>query len=76
MAKEKESVIKPLYDVSVYSKYYDTSTIYKGATLKFLIESLKRLDGNTKNNAKVGTSVKGNSTNSKNTKPLPNMKPI
>jgi len=76
MAKEKESVIKPLYDVSVYNQYYNTSTIYKGTTLKFLIDSLKKLDGNTKTNAKVGTSVKGSSTNSKNTKPLPNMKPI
>tara|TARA_B110000908_G_C10116319_1_gene385450 strand:+ start:482 stop:709 length:228 start_codon:yes stop_codon:yes gene_type:complete len=74
MAKEKESVIKPIYDVSVYNKYYNTSTIYKGATLKFLIESLKKLDGNTKTNAKVGTDVKGRSKNSKNCKPTPNMK--
>ena len=74
MAIEKESVIKPLYDVSVYNQYYNTSTIYKGTTLKFLIESLKKLDGNTKTNAKVGTDVKGSSKNSKNCKPTPNMK--
>ena len=74
MAKENESVIRPLYDVSVYNQYYNTSTIYKGTTLKFLIESLKKLDGNTKTNAKVGTDVKGRSKNSKNCKPTPNMK--
>jgi hypothetical protein len=73
MAKEKESIIKPLYDVSVYNQYYNTSTIYKGATLNFLIESLKKLDGNTKTNAKIGTEVKGSSKNSRNCKPAPNM---
>ena len=74
MTKEKESIIKPLYDVSVYNQYYNTSTIYKGATLKFLIESLKKLDGNLKTNEKIGTNVKGSSKNSKNCKPTPNMK--
>ena len=42
---------------------------YKGATLNFLIQSLKKLDGNTKTNAKEGNTVKGNSTNSRNAKP-------
>ena len=64
---------KPLYDVSVYSQDHNTSTIYKSATLNFLIESLKKLNGITKANAKIGTAVKGSSTNSKNTKPSPNM---
>jgi len=45
---------------------------YKGATLKFLIDSLKKLDGISKTNAKVACGVKGNSTNSKNAKPNPN----
>ena len=40
MAKYIERVIKPLYDVSVYNHDHNTNTIYKGATLKFLIESL------------------------------------
>ena len=60
------------YDVSLYNSEYETKTVFKGATLKFLIDSLKKLDGNTRTNAKVGQTVKGNSTNSKNAKPNPN----
>ena len=60
------------YDVSLYNSEFETRTTYKGATLKFLIDSLKKLDGNTRTNAKVGQTVKGNSTNSKNAKPNPN----
>lgn len=74
MAKDIEPIIKPLYDVSVYNHNHNTNTIYKGATLKFLIESLNKLDGNLNANAKVGTNVKGSSKNSKNCKPIPNMK--
>ena len=60
---------KSKYDVSLYNSEYETKTVYKGATLSFLIDSLKKLDGNTKTNAKVGNTVKGNSTNSRNAKP-------
>jgi len=60
------------YDVSLYNSEYETRTVYKGATLKFLIDSLKKLDGNTKTNAKVGSTVKSSSKNSRNTKPNPN----
>ena len=60
------------YDVSLYNSEFETRTTYKGATLKFLIDSLKKLDGVSKTNAKVGQTVKGNSTNSKNAKPNPN----
>jgi hypothetical protein len=74
MAKETKSSIKPLYDISLYNSEFETKTIYKGATLKFLIESLKKLDGNTKTNAKIGTDVKGSTKNSKNCKPTPNIK--
>ena len=60
------------YDVSLYNSEYETRTVYKGATLKFLIDSLKKLDGNTRTNAKVGSTVKSSSRNSRNTKPNPN----
>ena len=74
MAKYIERVIKPLYDVSVYNHDHSTNTIYKGTTLKFLIDSLNKLDGNLKTNEKIGTNVKGSSKNSRNCKPTPNMK--
>ena len=71
MAKQQEPVRteKLKYDISLYNIDFETRTTYKAATLKFLINSLKKLEGNTKQNAKVGKSVKGSSTNSKNTKP-------
>ena len=70
MAKQEPIPTEKLrYDVSLYSSEFETRTTYKGATLKFLIESLKKLDPQTKTNAKVGSTVKGNSTNSKNAKP-------
>ena len=70
MAKQQETITEKLkYDVSLYNSEYETKTVYKGATLSFLIDSLKKLDGNTKTNAKVGNTVKGNSTNSRNAKP-------
>jgi hypothetical protein len=70
MAKQEPIPTEKLrYDVSLYNSEFETKTVYKGATLKFLIDSLKKLDGNTKQNAKVAQSVKGSSTNSKNTKP-------
>jgi hypothetical protein len=70
MAKQEPILTEKLrYDVSLYNSEYETKTVYKGATLKFLIDSLKKLDGNTKTNAKVGSTVKGNSTNSRNAKP-------
>jgi hypothetical protein len=73
MAKQEPIPTEKLrYDVSLYNSEFETRTTYKGATLKFLIESLKKLDGNTKTNAKVGSTVKGSSTNSKNAKPNPN----
>ena len=73
MAKQEPIQTEKLrYDISLYNSEYETRTVYKGATLKFLIDSLKKLDGNTKANAKVGQTVKGNSTNSKNAKPNPN----
>jgi hypothetical protein len=73
MAKQNSIPTEKLrYDVSVYSQDHNTNTIYKGTTLKFLIESLNKLDGNIKTNAKVGNTVKGNSTNSRNAKPNPN----
>ena len=70
MAKQDPIPTEKLkYDVSLYNSEYETKTVYKGATLSFLIDSLKKLDGNTKTNAKVGNTVKGNSTNSRNAKP-------
>ena len=70
MAKQEPIPTEKLkYDVSLYNSEFETRTTYKGATLKFLIDSLKKLDGNTKTNAKVGNTVKGNSTNSRNAKP-------
>ena len=70
MAKQEPIQTEKLrYDISLYNSEYETRTVYKGATLKFLIDSLKKLDGNTKTNAKVGSTVKGNSTNSRNAKP-------
>ena len=70
MAKQEPIPTEKLkYDVSIYNSEYETKTVYKGATLNFLIQSLKKLDGNTKTNAKVGNTVKGNSTNSRNAKP-------
>jgi|TARA_R110001606_G_scaffold114635_1_gene242192 hypothetical protein len=70
MAKQEPILTEKLrYDVSLYNSEYETKTVYKGATLKFLIDSLKKLDGNTKTNAKVGNTVKGVSTNSRNAKP-------
>ena len=73
MAKQEPIPTEKLrYDVSLYNSEYETRTTYKGATLKFLIDSLKKLDGNTKTNAKVGSTVKSSSKNSRNTKPNPN----
>ena len=70
MAKQEPIPAEKLkYDVSIYNSEYETKTVYKGATLNFLIQSLKKLDGNTKTNAKEGNTVKGNSTNSRNAKP-------
>jgi len=74
MAKNIEPIAKPLYDVSVYNQEHNTNTIYKSTTLKFLIESLNKLDGNIKANQKEATKIKGSSKNSKNCKPTPNMK--
>jgi len=70
MAKQEPIPTEKLrYDVSLYNSEYETRTTYKGATLKFLIDSLRKLEGKTKTNAKVGSTVKGNSTNSRNAKP-------
>ena len=71
MARLREAATKEkiVYDVAIYSKHNETSTIYKGATLSFLIQSLKNLEGATETNAKVGTTVKGSNRNSKNVKP-------
>ena len=71
MAKQEQITEKMKYDVSLYNHNQNTNTIYKGATLKFLIESLNKLDGNIKTNGKLGNTVKGKSTNSKNVKPNP-----
>jgi len=72
MAKQEPITEKLKYDVSLYNSEFETRTVYKGATLKYLIESLNKLDGNIKTNAKVASTVKGKSTNSKNAKPNPN----
>ena len=69
MAKQEQITEKMKYDVSLYNTEFETKTIYKGATLKFLIESLNKLDGNIKTNAKVASTVKSSSKNSRNTKP-------
>ena len=73
MAKQEPIPTEKLkYDVSLYNSEFETRTVYKGATLRFLIDSLKKLDGNTKTNAKIGSTVKSSSRNSRNTKPNPN----
>ena len=72
MAKQEPITEKLRYDVSLYNSEFEARTVYKGATLKFIIESLNKLDGNIKTNAKVASTVKGKSTNSKNAKPNPN----
>ena len=70
MAKQEPIPTEKLkYDVSLYNSEFETKTVYKGATLKFLIDSLKKLDGNTKTNAKVGSTVKSSSKNSRNARP-------
>ena len=70
MAKQEPIPTEKLrYDVSLYNSEFETRTTYKGATLKFLIDSLKKLDGNTKTNAKVGSTVKSSSKNSRNARP-------
>ena len=70
MAKQEPIPTEKMkYDVSLYNTEFEAKTIYKGATLKFIIESLNKLDGNIKTNAKVASTVKGKSTNSKNAKP-------
>ena len=76
MARLREATTreKLVYDVAIYNKQNETSTIYKGATLSFLIDSLKSLEGVTKTNAKTGTSVKGSHKNSKNVKKTPAQK--
>ena len=73
MAKQEPIPTEKLkYDVSLYNSQFETRTTYKGATLKFLIDSLKKLDNVSKTNAKVGSTVKSSSKNSKNAKPNPN----
>ena len=73
MAKQEPiPVAKLKYDVSVYNPEFETRITYKSATLSFLIDSLKKMDGLLKTNVKVGNTVKGNSTNSRNAKPNPN----
>ena len=73
MAKQEPIPTEKLrYDISLYNSEFETRTVYKGATLRFLIDSLKKLDGNTKTNAKIGSTVKSSSRNSRNTKPNPN----
>ena len=75
MAKQEPIPTEKLrYDVSLYNSEYETKTVYKGATLKFLIDSLKKLENNTKTNAKVGSTVKSSSTNSRNVKPNERLK--
>lgn len=71
MARLREDATreKLVYDVAVYNQHHRTSTIYKGATLSFLIQSLKNLEGATETNVKIGTTVKGSHKNSKNVKP-------
>lgn len=70
MAKQEPIPTEKLrYDVSLYNSEYETRTTYKGATLKFLIDSLKKLDGVSKTNAKIGRTVKSSSKNSRNAKP-------
>ena len=45
MAKQEPIPTEKLrYDVSLYNSEYETKTVYKGATLKFLIDSLKKLN--------------------------------
>ena len=71
MAKQEPIPTEKMrYDVSIYNTEFQAKTIYKGATLKFIIESLNKLDGNIKTNAKVAQVVKGRSnSNSRNAKP-------
>jgi hypothetical protein len=69
--KERITREKMVYDISLYNSELDSKTIFKGATLSFLIASLKKLEGGTKSNAKEGTKVKGSSKNSKNCAPTP-----
>ena len=70
MAKQEPIPTEKLkYDVSLYNSQFETRTTYKGATLKFLIDSLKKLENNTKTNAKVGSTVKSSSKNSRNARP-------
>jgi|TARA_R110000803_G_scaffold115447_1_gene183949 hypothetical protein len=75
MARPKDEIIEKerlLYDVSLYNAEHNISCVYKKASLDFLIQSLKKLDTKTKENAKAGSMVIGKTKNSKNTRPLPN----
>jgi hypothetical protein len=69
--KERIARKRMVFDVSLYNEELNSKTLYKGATLSFLIASLKKLEGATRSNAKDGSSVKGKSKNSKNCTPTP-----
>jgi hypothetical protein len=71
--KTEKSGGKLFHNVSLFNKLYNINTVYTEATLQFLVDSLDKLDGKTKVNAKDATKVKGSSKNSKTVKPEPNM---
>ena len=61
------------YNIRLWNKTYSIETLFTKGNITFLVTSLRKLDGQITTNAKIGTAVKGQSKNSKNTKPSPNM---
>ena len=57
------------FDVKLFNKANGIETNFTKAKVSFLVDSLNKLDGQITTNIKIGNTVKGKSTNSRNTKP-------
>ena len=53
----------------LFNKANGIETNFTKAKVSFLVDSLNKLDGQITTNIKIGNTVKGKSTNSRNTKP-------
>jgi len=62
------------FNATIKSVDSNNQTKIEGATIGFLIESLKRLENSLSSNEKAGTKVKGKHYNSRNVKKTPNDK--
>ena len=57
------------FDVKLFNKANGIETNFTKAKVSFLVDSLNKLDGQIKINEKIGNTVSGKSTPSRNTKP-------